>query len=92
MKEIERAVQYTIEHLEALDSQPGIAVRIAELGKNPDATLDDYTAIVALSTSLSAKFIALANSSSYSPRRPITTVKRALGMIGIEKVRILAVS
>ncbi len=92
MKEIERAIQYTIEHLEAVDSQPGIAVRVAELGKDPEATIDDYANIVSLSRSLSVKFIALANSSSYSPRRPITSLRQALSMIGCEKVRMLAIS
>lgn len=82
----------TIEAVSALGSQPSVATRLIELGKSPDAELDDYVDLITVCPALSSKLIAFANSSWFSPRFPITVVKRAVGMIGINQVRALSIS
>ncbi len=81
-----------IASLQALEVQPGVAMRLIELGRNPKAELEEYVELVSLSPALASKLIAFANSSWYSPRQPITTIQRALTMIGSSQVRALAIS
>ncbi len=81
-----------IASLQTLEVQPGIAIRMIELGKSAEAELDDYIELVRLCPALASKLLAFANSSWYSPRQPITTVQLALAMIGTVQVRALAVS
>ena len=92
MAAVVQGVQDLIESLSTLGIQPSVAVRLVDLSRDPDADLDDYVELVSLSPTLASKIISLANSSWFSPRQPITSVKRAVGMIGVNQVRALSVS
>jgi HD-like signal output (HDOD) protein len=86
------ALQRRIEGLRSLAVNPQVALRLVELGGNPDAEIDDYVQLVRLDASLSVRLLALANSTWFSPQHPITTIRRALGMLGINHVQAVAVS
>ena len=81
-----------IKLLKSLGIQPAIAVRLIEVGKDPDAKLSDYVEVVSLCAALSSKLLAFANSSWFSPRYPITTIDRALTMIGTKQVQAMSIS
>lgn len=91
MADLGKKIQEKIESLQRLDTETAIAVRMIQLGKNPEAEIDDYVELVNLSVSLSAKIIAVANSSWCSPNETITTLKHAMTMIGTRQTRVIAV-
>lgn len=88
----ENQLKTLFESLRTLGSQPSVAARLIEMGKQPDIEVDDYVGLLEVCQTLSAKLIAFANSSWFSPRFPITTVKRALGMMGVNQARALSIS
>ena len=92
MRDRQIKIEDTVQSLQTLGTQPAIAMRLIELSKDLETELDDYVEVVSLCSSLSAKLISFSNSSWFWPRQPITTVKRALGMIGTNQLRALALS
>ncbi len=81
-----------IDSLKSLAVRPEVAVRLIDLGKDPEAELQDYVSLIESDTGLASKLIAYSNTSWFSPRYAITTVKRAVGMLGTTNVRSLAIS
>ena len=92
MVDVGEALRERIDGAQTLGVQPSVALQLIELGKDPETEFDDYVHILSLSRSLSAKLLAITNSSWFAPRRPITTLKRAVTMLGLRQVRTLAVS
>ena len=92
MADLRTALRERIDGFRTLGVQPGVALQLIELGRDPEAELEDYAGILAVSRSLSARFLALANSSWFAPRQPVATLKRAVAMIGLKHVRMLAIS
>ena len=92
MADLRTALRERIEGFQTPGVQPSVALDLIELGKNPEAELNEYARVVEVSRSLSAKLLATSNSSWFAPRQPIATVKRALAMIGLRQVRMLAIS
>ncbi len=78
--------------LETLPMLPSAALRFIELGKDPDAELEDYVEAVQVDASLSSKILSLANSAWIAPSHEITAVKKAVGLLGMNNVRTLAIS
>lgn len=85
-------VRERIEALETLPTVPRIAIRFVELGKDPEADVEDYVRLVQSDASLSTKLLAVANSPFFATRHRITSVKKAVGHLGMTNVRALAVS
>ena len=85
-------VQRHIERLGALPIQPVVVLRLIELGRNPQAEVRDYVQIIQADTSLSSRLLGLTNSAWFGLSRKVTTIKLAVPLLGIRKVRALAVS
>ncbi len=81
-----------LDALEALPILPTLALRFIELGKDPDAELQDYVRVAQGDPSLSAKLLAVGNSAWIGARHEIRTVKQAVGLLGTNNVRALAIS
>lgn len=73
-----------------LRTQPEVAMRVLELVQNPDAQVRDYAAIVRTDPTLSARLLRLANSAAFAQRQPCTSLDRACVILGIERLRALA--
>ena len=85
-------LQSRLDAFRTLGVQPTIALRLVELGRDSAAELEHYLDVLRLSRSLSAKLLAVANSTWFATRVPITTLKRALARIGLVHVQALAIS
>lgn len=70
-----------------LPTPPMIALQIVKLTADPDCNLADAVTLIELDPSLSAKILQAANSSMYGLRQPVTSVARAVGVLGLRAVR-----
>ena len=89
---LERQVRELIDSLSYLPTTVGVAMKFVELGRNPDAEPSDYAKIISADNSLSAKILALANSSWFGVRNKVGDVKTAVNLLGLGTIRTLAIS
>jgi HD-like signal output (HDOD) protein len=73
-----------------IESQPGVAARILELTRDPEAGMSDYARILRNDAALSGRLIRLANSAFFAQRQPVTSVDRACVLLGLDRLRSLA--
>ncbi len=77
---------------DAIPSPPMLVMQIIRLADDPDVSIPKLSRLVEQDAPLAAKFVRMANSSLFSPSREITSVQRALVVVGLRSVRILALS
>ena len=71
---------------------PVIVDKIAELVRLPQTTAREIEAVVATDQTLTARLLRLVNSPFYAFAQKVTTISRAVGLIGFEALRNLAFS
>lgn len=76
----------------SLPTLPGVAVKIIELSKDPDATLSTVASIISSDPAISAKLLKLANSPIYSQRRSVSNLREALALLGFNAALTIALS
>jgi HD-like signal output (HDOD) protein len=92
MKKTSDDIYQFIEQLDSLPTSMSVAIRLIELSMNPDAEIEDYVRLIRLDPALSAKLIAVSNSSWCGVARKVTQVRQAINLLGAANVRVLAVS
>ena len=75
-----------------LPSPVGVAVRILELGQDPDVTLGDVAKVIGLDPALTAKLLRMANSPLYARQRKTENLRQAITLFGVEGTITLALS
>lgn len=90
------SIPITIDELlvdpDSIPSPPMLVMQIIRLVDTPDISIPKLSKFVEQDAPLAAKFVRMANSSLFSPSREITSVQRALMVVGLRSVRILALS
>lgn len=76
--------------LDALPSMPAAAVRIVGLCDDPDVELSGLAEAVALDPALSARILRIANSAAYNRGHEVTSIDRAMMLMGIKLVKLTA--
>jgi diguanylate cyclase (GGDEF)-like protein len=89
---IQERIATRIRTLRALPTTVAVAVRIFELQKDPTAEVSDYTRIIASDAGITARLLALANSSWVGVSKRITQVNMAVSLLGVAAVRTLALN
>lgn len=89
---LEREIRARIDSLSYLPSAAAVAMKFVELGQNPEAEPSEYARVIGSDSSLSAKILALVNSSWYAVRQNVTSVPMAVNLLGLGTVRTLAIS
>ncbi|MFO1053627.1 MAG: HDOD domain-containing protein [Planctomycetota bacterium] len=72
--------------IERMPPLPEVAIQVLALVQDPEYSTDDLVAIVRTDPSLTARLLKLCNSSLYSSSQPITTIREALGRLGVRNV------
>jgi len=72
-----------------LPSPPTVAIELLEHTKNPDATIEDFVNVIKTDPAMSVKILKAANSSYFSFRSEITSLERAISMIGRKPIAAL---
>ncbi|QDT39005.1 sensor domain-containing diguanylate cyclase [Stratiformator vulcanicus] len=75
-----------------LPTLPAVAVRLLDLSKNPDAEVNDFIEIIRTDPAISAKILKATNSSYFGFQSNVTTIDRAVPLLGTTVVTSLALS
>ena len=83
-------LETTLLHCRNLPSPPGVALRVIDIAKDPDASLEDIAKIISADPALSARLLRIANSPMYATRRRVSTLSQAIAAIGSNAILSLA--
>jgi diguanylate cyclase (GGDEF)-like protein len=75
-----------------LPSPPGLALQVCEKASHPDCSLREISEMIRLDPALCGKLLKTVNSALFSPPRPVTSIDRALSVLGLRAVRSLVLS
>lgn len=81
-----------VKRLDALGTLPEVTVRINAIVKDPDSDPDDLEQVIKHDPALVARVMKVVNSSLYGLPQPVTSVKRAIVMLGFDRVNRLALA
>jgi HD-like signal output (HDOD) protein len=70
-----------------LPSLPYVANQVLRLVADPDASLRDYGAVIRADQALTAKLIRMANAPLFIQRNPVTTIERAMIVLGMARLK-----
>jgi diguanylate cyclase (GGDEF)-like protein len=73
-----------------LPTSPALATRILTLADNPDTTMEQFAETIQVDAGLAARLLRIANSAQYGLSQPITTIQRAVNLLGVSQVRAIA--
>ncbi len=85
-----KTLQHELQQLFAkakMPSSPELASRILELAEDPDSTVDQFADIIQMDPALAARLLSMTNSAAFGQRREVTTIQRAISLLGINRVR-----
>ncbi len=88
VKDIEDLIKNQIN----LPSPPAIAVQILNIVQQPEASIQDLARIISADPALTAKMLRIANSGLYSPSSQVTSVERAITVLGTNVIKNIALS
>jgi len=77
---------------ENLPSLPAVALEVLRLSQDEDASLDDMARCLSKDPTLAAKLLRLANSSLFGGGKEVTTLQRAVMLLGMKTVKLMALS
>ncbi len=75
-----------------LPSPPAIAVQILNIVQQPDVSIQDLAKIISTDPALTAKMLRAANSGLYSLPNEVTSVERAITVLGTNVIKNIALS
>ncbi len=75
-----------------LPSLPAIAAQVIELTSDEQVSMDELARTITNDQGLAAKILRTINSSFYGLREPVSTIKRAVVLMGLKPVKTLALS
>lgn len=89
---IDRQIRSALQNIEKISPLPATAQRAVVLLDDPGADLDKVGEILALDPALTATLLKVVNSAFYGMRDKITSVTKALVVMGIKKIRQLVIA
>jgi diguanylate cyclase (GGDEF)-like protein len=75
-----------------LPTLPSVAMRLLELARDPDTEFKDVIDVVKTDPAITTKILKAANSSFFGFKQPVTTIDRAVPLLGTTVVTTLALS
>jgi len=89
----ETTIQTELQELFArakLPTSPVIAARVLALAEDPKATAADFGALIRTDPALASRLLTMANSAHTAQRTPVTTIERALTVLGLNRVKMIS--
>lgn len=74
----------------SVPSLPQVAIKLIELIGNPDATVDRFAEIIQSDQALTGRLLRLANSAMFAQRQPVTTLQRAMVLMGMDRLKAIS--
>ncbi len=78
--------------IDQLPTLPGIAIKLLEAIRQKEPDIDEISRIISSDVVLTTKILKLANSPFYGFAAKITTIERAISMLGLNTIKSLALS
>ncbi|MBK1721059.1 GGDEF domain-containing protein [Thiocystis violacea] len=75
-----------------LPTLPGVAVRILEMGRDPDVNIGVLAGLLAKDPALSSRMLRVCNSPLYAQRRTTTNLHQAVMLLGLNSTMTMALS
>ncbi|BCR03425.1 hypothetical protein DESUT3_04940 [Desulfuromonas versatilis] len=86
------AIQELLKDNVKLPSPPAIAVRILDAVKKGDSSFGELARIISADPALTAKILKVSNSSFYALSFEVTSIEKALSVLGVEVLKNIALS
>src|SRR3954451_15909936 len=83
----EKRVELILQQLEELPTLPAIALRVLEATGSEDTSATDVVKLISLDQSLTARILQLVHRSETGVRGNVSTVERAVVLLGFAAVR-----
>lgn len=87
-----QAVSAAIAKVPHLAMLPEVAVRVVKLANDPDSTVDVMAETISRSPELSTRILKVVNSAFYGLPRQVSSVHRAVSLIGLESAKNVAIA
>ncbi len=78
--------------LESLPSPPFVAVEVLRITNDPQASVNELSDVISQDPVLAARLLKVANSPSFGAGREVTSIDRAMMLLGLKAVKMLALS
>lgn len=79
-----------LKSLDSLPNPPHVVIEILKFSKDPDASMQQASDVISTDPALATQVIKLANSSSFSRGREVTTLREAVTNLGTRRILIVA--
>ena len=79
-------------HLDKISSLPAVYNRITELIDDPNSSASDLGRVIEKDQALTARLLQIANSALWGLQKPVTTVARAVSILGFKQLRELVLA
>ncbi len=86
------ALRDALQYCPNLPTLPGVAVRILEMGRNPDVNVGVLAGLLARDPALSSRMLRVCNSPLYAQRRTATNLHQAVMLLGLNSTMTMALS
>ncbi len=73
-----------------MPSSPTLAAQILELAEDPNSTIEQFAELIQLDPALAARLLSMTNSAACGQRSPVTTIQRAVTLLGLNRVRTIS--
>jgi diguanylate cyclase (GGDEF)-like protein len=88
--ELPEFLQHQLKSCRTLPSIPSVVVRILEISQDKNAAIDEIARVISRDPALATKLLRVSNSGFYGVRYEVTTVGRAVSILGINATLSLA--
>lgn len=69
---------------------PEVAVKVIELVSDQNAGMKDFAEVIRNDQALTGRLLRMSNAAAFAQRNPVTTLDRALVLLGIDRIKALA--
>ncbi len=81
-----------LQQVTKLISLPDIYFKINQLMDDPDSDIDDFAYVISMDANLTARLLNVVNSAYFGFSGEITSISKAIGMLGIHQLQIMVLS
>lgn len=84
---VQTSPELVLSHLDSLPTLPAIAIRLLQVTAQDDSAAKDVIKLLRGDQSLTAKILSVASSAAFGARGPVTTLEKAVPLIGFSGLR-----
>ncbi len=76
----------------SIPSPPAVVLQVLEKASMPECTIQDLCKIIQVDPGLAGRILRIVNSATFGLSRPVTSIQRALAVVGLNAARLLVLS